>query len=141
MNILLVEDNPADVNLVRRAMDQSKLSCKLHHVADGLDALDFLRRNGERYENMPQPDLILLDLNMPRMNGRELLTVIKTDEYLSYIPVVVFTQSDSEIDVESVYRSGASGFIVKPDDMPRLVETLHQIVAYITTLTRVSVKV
>jgi CheY-like chemotaxis protein len=139
-DILLVEDEPADAHLVRTAIKGSQVVCNLHHVADGLEAFAFLRREGERYKNMPQPDLILLDLNMPRMNGREFLAAIKADERLASIPVVVLTISDVERDVEAAYKLGASGFITKPLNMEQFIEAMRQVLGYWLTLARLPKK-
>lgn len=139
-DILLIEDEPADANLVRSALKESRVFCTLHHVVDGVDAFAFLHREGERYGNAPQPDLILLDLNMPRMNGREFLAAIKTDAVLSAIPVVVLTTSDVERDVVASYKLGAAGYITKPVDMEQFIEAVRQIGNYWFTLTRLPTK-
>jgi CheY-like chemotaxis protein len=139
-DILLVEDELADAHLVRMAIRESKVACNLHHALDGLDAFAFMRCEGERYKNMPQPDLILLDLNMPRMNGREFLASLKADEYLASIPVVVLTTSEVERDVTTAYKLGASGFITKPVDMAQLVVVMRQVLGYWLTLARLPKK-
>jgi len=135
-DILLVEDEPSDAHLVREAINQCKLLCNLHHAFDGLEALAFLRHEGELYKNAPQPDLILLDLNMPRMNGLEFLALIKADERLVSIPVVVFTVSNSEREVESAYLLGVSGFINKPIDSVQFINAVCQLGTYWLTLAR-----
>lgn len=129
-DILLVEDELGDANLVRTALKANKVFCNLHHVLDGLEALDFLHRKGERNSNAPQPDLILLDLNMPRMNGREFLAAVKADDALAAIPVVVLTTSDVERDVVASYKLGASGYITKPVDMEQFIDAIRQIDQY-----------
>ena len=139
-DILLVEDEPSDAKLVRSALKESRVLCNLHHVVDGIEAFAFLRREGEAYSGKPQPDLILLDLNMPRMNGREFLAAIKTDSVLSSIPVVVLTTSDVERDVVASYKLGAAGYITKPVDMEQFIEAVRQIGNYWFTLTRLPVK-
>lgn len=139
-DILLVEDEPADAHLVKSALKENKVYCRLHHVLDGRDALDFLRREGDVYKNAPQPDLILLDLNMPRMNGREFLSVIKTDEHFSAIPVVVLTTSDVERDVVASYKLGAASYITKPVDMAQFIDAIRQLDNYWFTLTRLPKK-
>ncbi|WP_404355763.1 response regulator [Methylotuvimicrobium sp. KM1] len=139
-DILLVEDEPADAHLVKSALKENKVYCQLHHVLDGRDALDFLRREGDVYKNAPQPDLILLDLNMPRMNGREFLSVIKTDEHFSAIPVVVLTTSDVERDVVASYKLGAASYITKPVDMAQFIDAIRQLDNYWFTLTRLPKK-
>ncbi|MDD2914527.1 MAG: response regulator [Gallionella sp.] len=133
-NILLVEDELADAHLVRTAIRECKAHCNLHHVVDGLEALAFLRREGDRYGS--QPDLILLDLNMPRMNGREFLAAVKADQSLASIPVVVLTTSDAERDVATVYKLGAAGFVTKPVDMREFIEAMENLLGYWLTLTR-----
>lgn len=139
-DILLVEDEPADAHLVKSALKENKVYCHLHHVLDGRDALGFLRREGDVYKNAPQPDLILLDLNMPRMNGREFLSVIKTDEQFSAIPVVVLTTSDVERDVVASYKLGAASYITKPVDMAQFIDAIRQLDNYWFTLTRLPKK-
>jgi CheY-like chemotaxis protein len=128
-DILLVEDEPADANLVRSALRENKVLCNMHHVQDGVEALAFLRREGQ-YRDAPHPDLILLDLNMPRMNGREFLAVVKADEELKTIPVVVLTTSDVERDVVASYKLGAAGYITKPVDMEQFIDAIRQLDNY-----------
>lgn len=139
-DILLVEDEPADANLVRSALKTNKVYCTLHHVLDGVEALAFLRRQGESYKNAPQPDLILLDLNMPRMNGKEFLAEIKKDPVLSVIPVVVLTTSDVERDVVASYKLGAAGYITKPVDMEQFIDAVRQLDNYWFVLARLPKK-
>ncbi|MFA6015318.1 MAG: response regulator [Gallionellaceae bacterium] len=139
-DILLVEDEPADANLVRSALKTNKVLCNLHHEMDGVDALAFLRRAGEQYKNAVRPDLILLDLNMPRMNGREFLAEIKKDPDLSQIPVVVLTTSDVERDVVASYKLGAAGYITKPVDMEQFIDAIRQLDNYWFVLARLPKK-
>jgi CheY-like chemotaxis protein len=139
-DILLVEDEPADANLVRSALKTNKVFCTLHHELDGVDALAFLRRKGERYKDAPKPDLILLDLNMPRMNGREFLHEVKNDPELSVIPVVVLTTSDVERDVVASYKLGAAGYITKPVDMEQFIDAINQLDSYWFVLARLPQK-
>lgn len=115
-NILLVEDEAADAHLVRLAFEEGKLLADLNHVTDGVEALAFLRRQG-KYSNAPLPDVILLDLNMPRMDGRQFLEHVKADPVLHRIPVVVMTTSDAETDLIAAYHHNAAGYIVKPVDL------------------------
>jgi len=124
-----VEDEPADANLVRSALRQNKVLCNMHHVQDGVEALAFLHRQGQ-YQDAPYPDLILLDLNMPRMNGREFLAAVKADEELKTIPVVVLTTSDVERDVVASYKLGAAGYITKPVDMEQFIDAIRQLDNY-----------
>ncbi|WP_448206897.1 response regulator [Azospirillum sp. sgz302134] len=116
-HILLVEDDPADAGLAKRAIREGRILCDVHHAVDGVEALAYLRREGERYAAARRPDLILLDLNMPRLDGRGVLAAIKQDPDLRGIPVVVLTTSDVERDVEMIYRLGANSFITKPLDL------------------------
>ncbi len=139
-DILLVEDEPADANLVRAALKEGKVFCNLHHAEDGVEALAFLRRQGDGYRDAPQPDMILLDLNMPRMNGREFLAAVKADAALQAIPVVVLTTSDVERDVVASYQLGAAGYITKPVDMDQFIDAIRQIGSYWFTLTRLPKK-
>ncbi len=111
--ILLVEDDPADVELTRETLLVAKVVTSLHVVGDGLEALAFLRRAGQ-YAEAPRPDLILLDLNLPRMDGRAFLAEIRADDRLKSIPVVVLTTSQAEEDILKSYRLGANCFITKP---------------------------
>jgi CheY-like chemotaxis protein len=134
-DILLVEDEPADAHLVRSALKENKVLCNLHHVLDGVEALAFLRREAP-YADAPQPDLILLDLNMPRMNGREFLAAAKADEALKMIPVVVLTTSDVERDVVASYKLGAAGYITKPVDMDQFIDAIRQLDGYWFVLAR-----
>jgi CheY-like chemotaxis protein len=139
-DILLVEDEPADANLVRLALKENKVYCHLYHVFDGVEALAFLRHEGVKYADMPVPDLILLDINMPRMNGREFLNAVKQDEKLSPIPVVVLTTSDVERDVLASYKLGAAGYITKPVDMDQFIDAIRQLDNYWFTLVKLPKK-
>jgi Response regulators consisting of a CheY-like receiver domain and a winged-helix DNA-binding domain len=116
-HILLVEDDPADAGLAKRAIREGRILCDVHHAVDGVEALAYLRREGARYANARRPDLILLDLNMPRLDGRGVLAAIKQDPALRGIPVVVLTTSDVDRDVETIYGLGANSFITKPLDL------------------------
>lgn len=138
-DVLLVEDESADANLVRMALKEGKINCRLHHTVDGVDALAFLRRE-EKYSDKPKPDLILLDINMPRMNGRELLLALKADSALAGIPVVMLTTSDVERDVVESYKLGASGYITKPVDIEQFINAIQQVESYWFTLTRLPKK-
>lgn len=136
IEILMVEDNPGDVRLTREALKDAKVSNKLHVVEDGVAALDFLyRRDG--YDAAPRPDLILLDLNLPRKNGREVLEEIKQDEHLKTIPVVILTTSQAEEDVVRAYRLHANCYIAKPVDFAqfnKIVRTIGDLWLTIVTL-------
>lgn len=129
-DILLVEDDPGDAGLTKVALRQGKVHCRVHHVIDGVDAMAFLRRERPKYTEAPRPDLVLLDLNMPRMGGREVLKEIRSDESLKDIPVVVLTTSDVERDVENSYRLGANSYVTKPMDMDQFVAAVLAIEDY-----------
>ncbi len=139
-DVLLIEDEPADANLVRLAIKESKFYCQLYHVFDGLEALAFLRNQGKENEHVPRPDLILLDMNMPRMNGREFLATIKSDTQLHAIPVVMLTTSDVERDVVVSYNLGAAGYITKPVDIEQFIDAIRQLDNYWFTLVRLPKK-
>jgi two-component system, chemotaxis family, response regulator Rcp1 len=124
--ILLVEDSPGDVRLTREALKESKLFTNLYVVRDGAEALTFLRREGE-YGDAPRPDIILLDLNLPRLDGRQVLQEIKNDELLKRIPVVVLTTSDNETDVISTYNLHANCYITKPVDFAQFISVVKSI--------------
>lgn len=126
IEILLVEDNPGDARLTREALKDSKLNNKLYVVEDGVEALAFLRNEGP-YVNAPRPDIILLDLNLPRMSGRELLEIIKEDAVLKTVPVVVLTTSDDERDIFMSYSLHANCYITKPVDMSQFVTIVKNI--------------
>ena len=126
IEILLIEDSPTDVLLAREALEYSRLLNNLHVVADGVQAMEFLRREGE-YSHAPRPDLVLLDLNLPRKDGREVLAEIKGDENLKLIPVVILTTSQDEKDVMAAYGSHANCYISKPVDFNQFVEVIKSI--------------
>jgi len=124
VNILLVEDSPGDVSLTREALRTARVRNTLHVVGDGVEALAFLRGEGE-YADRPRPDLILLDLNLPKKDGREVLEEIKADEDLLHIPVVVLTTSSSEADILRSYRLHANAFVTKPVDFAQFLNALR----------------
>jgi two-component system response regulator len=124
--VLLVEDDAADVALMENAFADHAVTSELHHVPDGAEALAFLRRDGE-YADAPRPDLILLDLNMPRVDGRQVLGHIKTDDDLKGIPVVVFTTSSTDSDVVSSYGAYANAYVTKPIDLEEFERALSEI--------------
>jgi len=127
VEILLVEDNPADARLTMEAFKSSTLPHSLSHAQDGVEALEFLRRQG-RFSQAKRPDLILLDLNLPRKDGRELLSDIKTDQQLRRIPVVVLTTSQAQEDIQRAYALYANCYICKPvqlDDFTRIVKSIE----------------
>ena len=124
--VLLVEDNEDDVVLTLEALEDSKVRMQVHVVSDGISALAFLRREGV-YSHKPRPDLILLDLNLPLMDGRELLKEIRKDPDLTEIPVVVLTTSEDEGDILKAYKLHANCYISKPVDFSRFTEIIKQI--------------
>ena len=126
VEILLVEDNPGDVRLTKEALKEGKLINNLHAVGDGVEAEAFLRKQG-KYKNEPLPDLILLDLNLPKKDGRELLAEIKEDEHFKQIPVVVLTTSKAEADIIQSYESHANCYITKPVEMNQFIKIVQSI--------------
>ena len=126
INILLVEDNPGDVRLAQEGMKESKMLNKMHVVKDGVEAMAFLRHEGP-YSDAPQPDLILLDLNLPKKDGRVVLTEIKSDEDLKRIPVVILTTSRSEEDILKTYDHHANCYITKPIDFDQFMNVVNSI--------------
>lgn len=126
IEILLVEDDPGDVRLTREALKSNKLGNTLHVVSDGEEALDFLHRRG-LYAEAPVPDLILLDLNLPRKNGQEVLQDIKGDPALKAIPVVVLTTSSQERDILKAYNLNANCYVTKPLDWQQFIQVINQI--------------
>lgn len=126
VRILLVEDNAGDVRLTREALTEAKVTNTLAVARDGVDALTMLRREGA-YAGEPRPDLILLDLNLPRMNGREVLAVLKADPDLQRIPVVMLTTSDAERDVLAAYDLGVNAYVVKPVDLERFFRVIESL--------------
>jgi CheY-like chemotaxis protein len=126
IEVLLVEDDPGDVLLIREAFEDNKVANRLHVVADGVEALDFMRRQGEHAE-APRPDLVLLDLNLPRKDGREVLAEVKGDDELRTIPVVVLTTSQAEEDVLRSYDLHANAYVTKPVDFDRFIGVVRQI--------------
>ncbi|HSV52775.1 MAG TPA: response regulator [Burkholderiaceae bacterium] len=113
LQVLLVEDNAGDVRLTREAFRDANMSIQFHVASDGVEAMAFLRREGA-FSKVPRPDLILLDLNLPRMDGREVLTQIKEDEGLKSIPTVILTTSEAEVDIAKSYQLQANCYLSKP---------------------------
>ena len=126
IEVLLVEDNVDDAALTRRALEQAKVHNQVHHVTSGVEALAFLRREG-RFAGAQPPDLILLDLNLPGMDGRELLKIVKADERLRHIPVVVVTGSHVDADVRESYRLHANAYVKKPVNTQEFLEAVNSI--------------
>jgi two-component system response regulator len=126
IEILLVEDSPADVALTQEALQEFKVINRLHVVMDGEAAMDFLHKRGS-YFNAPRPDLILLDLNLPKKDGREVLAEIKEEKYLRSVPVIVLTTSRDEQDVLKAYNLSCNCYITKPVDLRQFIEVVKSI--------------
>ncbi len=135
IEILLVEDNPGDVRLTKESLRESKIHNNLSVAEDGEQALAFLRREGA-YRDAPRPDIILLDLNLPKKDGREVLAEIKADPMLRRIPVVVLTMSKAEEDILNVYDLHANCFITKPIDLNEFMETVKTFEDFWFTIVR-----
>jgi two-component system, chemotaxis family, response regulator Rcp1 len=135
IEILLVEDNPADVRLTQEALKEGKVRNNLHVARDGVEAIEFLRRSG-KFADATRPDLILLDLNLPRKDGREVLADIKADPELQAIPVVVLTTSAAEADIFKSYKLHANCYITKPVDLEQFVQVVKSIDDFWLTVVR-----
>jgi CheY-like chemotaxis protein len=135
IEVLLVEDDPGDVMMTREAFQDHKLHNQLHVVSDGAEAMAFLRQEGA-YAGRPRPDLVLLDLNLPRMDGRQVLEAIKSDPELASIPVVVLTTSENEDDVLRSYSLHANAYVTKPVDFQRFIEVIRQIDDFFVSVVR-----
>ncbi|MEV0916977.1 response regulator [Streptomyces sp. NPDC049967] len=135
IEVLLVEDDPGDELMTREAFEDNKIRNTLHVVRDGQEALDFLYRRGEHGE-APRPDLILLDLNLPKYDGRQVLEQIKQDPELSLIPVVVLTTSSAEEDILRSYKLHANAYVTKPVDLDQFIAAVRQIDEFFVTVVR-----
>jgi chemotaxis family two-component system response regulator Rcp1 len=135
VDILLVEDNEGDARLAKEAMRDSKIRNTLHHVTDGEEALAFLRKEG-KYSQVPRPDLILLDLNLPKKDGRQVLAEIKVDEDLKRIPVVILTVSSAEEDILKVYNLHANCYITKPIDFTQFMKVVRSVEDFWLTIVK-----
>jgi CheY-like chemotaxis protein len=135
VKILLVEDNPGDVRLTLEGLREGKVHNELHVAKDGVEALAFLRRKG-KYADAPCPDLILLDLNLPKKDGHEVLAEIKADENLKRIPVVVLTSSKAEEDILKMYNLHANCYITKPVDLDQFITVVKSIEDFWLTIVR-----
>lgn len=133
ITILMVEDNPADIRLTQEAFKENKISVNLHIAKDGVEAMDFLKKH-HPYAKMPTPDLIILDLNMPKKDGREVLKEIKEDPLLKTIPVVVLTISQSEEDILLTYNEHVNCYIRKPLDLDKFIEVVKAIESFWLTI-------
>lgn len=125
-NLLLVEDNAGDIRLTQEALKDGNFLVNLSIATDGVEAVEFLHRTG-KYKDAPRPDLILLDLNLPRKNGREVLSEIKSDPDLKRIPVLVMTTSKAQQDIEKAYSLNANCYITKPLDLEEFMDVVHSI--------------
>jgi CheY-like chemotaxis protein len=124
IDVLLVEDDPGDTLMIREAFEHHTISHTLHHVPDGVEALAFLRGEGQ-YASSPRPDLVLLDLNLPRMDGRQVLKEVKGDPKLRAIPIVVLTTSEADEDILRSYELHANAYVTKPVDFDRFIEAVR----------------
>lgn len=136
IEILLVEDNPGDARLTLEAFKEGKVLNNIKVIGDGVEALAYLRRQGPEYANSVQPDLILLDLNLPKKDGREVLAEIKSDENLKKIPVVVLTTSADQEDVARAYGSHANCYITKPVELEQFLNVVQSIDSFWLSLVR-----
>lgn len=135
VDILLVEDNPGDVQLTKEAMLETKILTNLFVVEDGVEAIEFLFKKG-KYQKMPRPDIIILDLNLPLKDGREVLEIVKQDESLKRIPVVVLTSSKAEEDIIRSYNLHANCYITKPLDFEQFIQIVKNIEQFWFTIVR-----
>ncbi len=135
IDILLVEDNAGDARLAKEAMRDSKIRNTLHHVGDGEEAMEFLYQKG-KHADAPRPDLILLDLNLPRKDGRAVLEEVKTDDNLKRIPVVILTTSSDEQDILRSYNLHANCYITKPIDLTQFLKVVQSIEDFWLTIVK-----
>jgi CheY-like chemotaxis protein len=135
ITVLLVEDDPGDELMTREAFEHNKVGNTLHVVRDGAEALDYLYRRGD-HPDAPRPDLVLLDLNLPKRDGREVLEEIKTDPELAAIPVVVLTTSSAEEDILRSYKLHANAYVTKPVDFDQFIKAIRQIDDFFVTVVR-----
>jgi CheY-like chemotaxis protein len=131
----MIEDNPGDVRLTQEALKENKMYNCLHVVSDGVEAMAFLRQQG-KYADAPRPDLILLDLNLPKKDGREVLAEIKADENLKRIPVVILTSSQAEEDVLKTYNLHANCYVTKPVDLDQFIRVVKSIEEFWLTIVK-----
>jgi CheY-like chemotaxis protein len=140
VNVLLVEDDPGDVLITREAFEQHGIDNQLHVVSDGEQAIQFLRRTGD-FTTAPRPGLILLDLNLPRRNGLEVLAEVKSDGELLTIPVVVLTTSQAQEDILRSYSLHANAYITKPVDFDRFITAIRQIDTFFLTMVKLPARI
>ncbi len=139
VEILLVEDNIADIRLTKEVLKDSKVSNNIHPVMDGVEAIAFLKKEG-KYQNVPRPDLILLDLNLPKKDGREVLEEIKNDEELRRIPVVILTTSKAEQDIIKSYNLHANCYISKPVNLEQFITIVESIEDFWFTIVKLPIE-
>ncbi len=139
VDILLVEDNPGDVRLTKEALKDAKVLNEIYVAKDGVEAMDFLNKK-EKFAKAPIPDMILLDLNLPRKDGREVLAEIKKDPKLKHIPVIVLTTSKADEDIIKSYNLHANAYITKPVDLNRFVEIIHTLEEFWFTIVKLPPK-
>jgi len=135
IEILLIEDNPGDIRLTIEALKEGKIKNNLNYVMNGEEALQYLYKEG-KYANAVTPDLVLLDLNLPLVSGREVLANVKTKENLTHIPFIVLTSSDAEQDIVKSYQLHANCYITKPIDMQKFFEVIHKIESFWLTIVK-----
>jgi two-component system, chemotaxis family, response regulator Rcp1 len=139
VDILVVEDNPGDARLIMEVLKSDKIYNSLHIVKDGVEAMDFLHQEG-KFADVPRPDLIFLDLNLPKKDGREVLAEIKSDERFKQIPVVIMTMSKSEEDILKSYKLHANCFVTKPIDLDQFVKVVESIEDFWFSLVKLPLK-
>jgi two-component system, chemotaxis family, response regulator Rcp1 len=139
INILLVEDNPGDIRLTKEVLKEGKINNNLFVVTDGEEALFYLKKTGQ-YEKAFTPDIVLLDLNLPKKDGREVLSEIKENEFLKQIPVIVLTTSDAEQDIKNVYQNHANCYITKPVDFNQFINVIRSIENFWLTIVKLPKK-
>ncbi len=135
IDILIVDDNRADIRLVQEVLKKGKMMVNLNYVLDGMEAMDYLRKN-DKYKDTNRPDLILLDLNMPRKDGREVLEEVKADEDLRSIPIIVMTISKAEEDILRSYNLHANAYIIKPIELNQFINTVRSIEDFWLTIVK-----
>ena len=139
VDILLVEDNPGDVRLTKEALKDAKVLNEIYVARDGVEAMEFLNKKGS-FAEAPTPDMILLDLNLPRKDGREVLAEIKKDPKLKHIPVIILTTSKADEDIVKTYNLHANAYITKPVDLNRFVEIMHALEEFWFTIVKLPPK-
>jgi chemotaxis family two-component system response regulator Rcp1 len=139
INILLVEDNPADIRLTQEVFKEGRIKNLMNIVMDGEEALKYLRKQ-EKYKDVETPDLVLLDLNLPKKDGREVLSVIKSDEELKMLPVIILTTSAAEQDIMNTYANHANCYIMKPVDLSQFINVVRSIEEFWLTVVKLPKK-